>query len=81
MTSALQGSLCKSPFLHANFLSVSFYLSSSSFNCSVLHTHGETGWMLLFLCGWKEDITLLFSMSSQRGSSAQAQQLAAVGEH
>lgn len=26
MTSVLQGSHCKSPFLHANFLSVSFYL-------------------------------------------------------
>lgn len=67
MTSVLQGSPCKSPFLHANFLSVSFYLSSSSFNCSFfLHVHGEIWWafLLLFLCGWKkEGKNLLFSTS------------------
>lgn len=57
MTSVLQGSPCKSPFCHANFLPVSFYLSFSSFNCLFLHMHGEFGWTFpsIFLCGWKEE--------------------------
>lgn len=54
ITSVLQRSHYKSPFLHAHFLSLSFCLSS--FNCSFLHMHGEVGWtfLLLFLCGWKK---------------------------
>lgn len=75
MTSVLQGSPCKSPFCHANFLSVSFYLSSSSFNCLFLHMHGEVGWtcLLIFLCSCKEENNCFSQQFTWTDSSEQVQ--------
>lgn len=92
MTSVLQGSPYKSPLLRANFLSVSFYSSSSFFNCSFFFFFC-TGMVILdglpscFLCTVrKKEKTLLFSPRHMDRSPVwvlclQTQQLPVVKEY